>query len=70
MNFPAFSQLSRENWPSETSSLLTASSSGESCKPSVPKLRNARGTESLQTLHWRGMDSKSQFRDAWAPIRR
>jgi len=30
MKFPVFSQLAG-NWPSETSSLVTASSSGESC---------------------------------------
>jgi hypothetical protein len=33
--------------------------------------RSSRGTESLQTLCWRGMDSNFQFRDApptaWAP---
>ena len=38
MKFPVFSQLAG-NWPSETSSLVTASSSGESCELSVPKVR-------------------------------
>jgi hypothetical protein len=32
MKFPVFSQLAG-NWPSETSSLVTASSSGESANP-------------------------------------
>ena len=36
MNFPVFSQLAGNFGPSETSSLLTASSSAESCEPAFP----------------------------------
>jgi hypothetical protein len=68
MKFPVFSQLAG-NWPSETSSLVTASSSGESANFRFLRRATALWREGSIAI-WPGWSRHHGYRHRWRQDRR